>query len=208
MFTGIIKEMGIVERIEEKAYGRELAIKCEKVILRLAIDDSIAIDGVCQTVVGIKKDCFIVQAVHATLKKTTLEDFVVGDIVNLELPMTLSDPLGGHLVQGHINGTAKLFAVDFQGENKNLIFEIPLDLCPYVIKEGAVTINGISLTVAEFEKKQMMVSIIPHTWNNTNLKNIKVGNKVNLEVDIIAKYVESFLLRDKEKNTGLQNGPI
>ena len=141
MFTGIIKEMGIVEKVEEKTIGREMAIKCKETILKLIPDDSVAIDGVCQTVVEVKKDCFIVQSVHTTLKKTTLGNLKVGDEVNLELPMTLSNPLGGHLVQGHVNATAVLLSMDFRGGDKNLVFEIPPNLSPYVIDEGSVALK-------------------------------------------------------------------
>ena len=199
MFTGIIKEIGIIENVKENLTGKEITIKCPEMVLKLTPNDSVAVDGVCQTVAQIKKDCFIVQAVHTTLKKTTLGDLKIKDEVNLELPMTLSEPLGGHLVQGHVNGVAVLFKMDFKGGNKNLIFEIPMNLCAYIIKEGSIAINGISLTVAEIHENKIMVSIIPHTWTKTNLRNIKIGSRVNLEVDVIAKYVESFLLNKEKK---------
>ena len=187
--------------MEENPEGRELIVKIQGHDFipshHFSPDDSIAVNGVCQTITRIENrgGLFHVQVVHVTLEKTTLKWLRVGDEVNLERPLTLADPLGGHLIQGHVNGVAELTSVKSYGENRLLILKIPSKLCKYVIEEGSIAFDGVSLTVASVarEKDQVMISIIPHTWQKTNFKNRLLGDKLNMEVDVLAKYVENLL---------------
>lgn len=193
MFTGLVKEMGQLVSSTVTAEGKRLKIKAPKLISEIAIDDSVSVNGVCQTAVKIDGDCFEMIAVHTTLEKTTLGRLKQGDNVNLELALRASDRLGGHIVQGHVNGTAILEHVENFGENYNLKFKIDSSLRKYIIAEGSIAIDGISLTVSAIGETWFAVTIIPHTWNNTVLGQRKVGSEVNIEVDVLAKYLENLV---------------
>jgi riboflavin synthase len=195
MFTGLVKEIGIVKAIYPNQEGVELIIKSKVLLPEIEIDDSVAINGACQTAIKIKDDCFHVQTVHVSLEKTTLGNLKSGDEVNLELALQLKDRLGGHLVQGHVNDVAKIIRIDSKGENYQVKLKVSHDQMKYIVKEGSITIDGISLTVSDVDKEgsAFMVSIIPHTWQNTVLRNRTVGSSVNIEVDILGKYVENLL---------------
>lgn len=193
MFTGLVKEIGKIKSVVPNREGAKLEIESGKLISEIAIDDSVAVNGVCQTAVAVSCKTFTVQAVHTTLEKTTLGKLRVGDDVNLELALRLSDRLGGHLVQGHVNATAPLTAVKATGENYLLTVTLPDALLRYVIAEGSITLDGISLTIAKLESNNVTVSIIPHTFHSTILKNKKIGDHINIEVDVLAKYVERLL---------------
>ncbi len=201
MFTGLIKEVGSVASVTTNAEGKRLRINSKKLISEIGIDDSVSVNGACQTAVEVGPDYFDVQAVHVTLEKTTLGELRPGSIVNLELAMQLSDRLGGHLVQGHVNGVTTLKKVVNQGDNYVLTLELNPDHSRYIVKEGSVCLNGISLTVSDVDREEMTfcVSIIPHTWENTVLHSIKIGQKMNIEVDILAKYVENLLRHRSEE---------
>lgn len=194
MFTGLIKDLGVITSKRDIDEGKEFSVKTS-LIDEVDIDDSVAVNGVCQTVVEKDDASFIFQSVYTTLEKTTLGDCNVGDKVNLELALKMSDRLGGHLVQGHVNGVGKISSVDKIGENYNIIFEVPKKLFRYIIDEGSIAIDGISLTVASLEKENgtFEVTIIPHTFLNTNVANWQVGTNVNIEVDMFAKYIENLL---------------
>lgn len=195
MFTGLVKDIGTVKGIIPNTEGLELIIESKELISDIAIDDSIAINGACQTATKVSGSTFSVQTVHVSLEKTTLGSLKLGDSVNLELALRLSDRLGGHLVQGHVNDVAEIISIDARGKN----FVVSAKLSPaqmkYIVKEGSITIDGISLTVANTNKDNstFTVSIIPHTWNNTVLRSRPIGSKVNIEVDILGKYVENLL---------------
>lgn len=193
MFTGLIKEVGKIESILPNREGAEISVKSIILIEDIEIDDSIAINGVCQTATYIGGNSFRVQAVHTTLDKTTLGKLKVGDDVNMELAMRPIDRLGGHLVQGHVNGIASIVNIDSIGNNYILKIKIEDKDLRYIVKEGSITLDGISLTVAYLDGNIATVSIIPHTWKNTILKNRNVGDLINYEVDVIAKYVERLL---------------
>ena len=195
MFTGLIKEIGIIKSITKIQEGLEISVYSKTLIGDILVDDSIAINGACQTAISITSDSFTVQAVHTTLEKTNLGSLKVGEEVNLELALRLSDRLGGHLVQGHINDVAPIQKIDTIGDNFLISIKIPSDLLRYIVKEGSITINGISLTVSDVDKNQLLikVSVIPHTYYQTILKNLKIGSKINIEVDILGKYVENLL---------------
>lgn len=191
MFTGIIKDIGTVICITENLEGKVFEFET-KLINEISIDDSVSVNGCCLTTTAKKERSFTVQAVKVTLQKTSLAYLEVGSKVNLELALRLSDRLGGHLVQGHVNDIAILKEVSFTGENYHLWFEICDTQMKYIIKEGSIAISGISLTVADISMNKVMVSIIPHTWNHTNLNSLKLGQSVNIEVDMMAKYLENF----------------
>ena len=203
MFTGIIEEIGKVEKSSPIAGGFEIRIKAENVLDDIHINDSICIDGVCLTVTKADKSSFWVDAVGATLEKSTFNKIQQGTLVNLERSVRLNDRLGGHVVQGHANGIGTISEIQMLGENYLLKINIPENLERYLIKEGSIAINGISLTIADLNKNEISISIIPHTWQNTNLKYKKVNDIVNVEIDILAKYVEKLLTKNNgnsEKN--------
>ncbi len=190
MFTGIITHLG---KIKDKTENN-LTIKTgNDLIARLSIGASIAVDGICLTVVGFDKDSFWLDFIPETEAKTNIKYLKVGDPVNLELPATASSLLSGHIVQGHIDGVAKLINATKVGNSHILKFSIPNILSKYIVPKGSIAVNGISLTVIETEKDQFSVGIIPHTWDNTMLHTLKVGDFVNIEADLLTKYMEKLL---------------
>lgn len=203
MFTGIIEEIGKIEKITPIAGGFVLKIKAEKILDDLVVNDSVCIDGVCLTVTKRDKNSFWADAVGATLEKTIFDKIKADTSVNLERSVRLNDRLGGHLVQGHVNGIGIITEIQKLGENYLLKINIPDSLEMYLIKEGSIAVNGISLTIADVHLNEISLSIIPHTWQNTNLRDKKVNEKVNIEIDILAKYVEKLLR--KESNTSDKN---
>ena len=204
MFTGLVKDIGIIQSSVNIAEGIELTVKTN-LISDIQIDDSIAINGVCQTAVAVNGNTFKVQAVQTTLEKTTLGKFKVGDKVNLELAMALGERMGGHIVQGHVNSKALLKAIVNKGQNYLLEFSLPSEELKYIINEGSIAINGISLTISKVSEfsKSFQVSIIPHTYDQTTLSMLSIGDEVNIEFDVIAKYVENMLKYNKNKQNNL-----
>ncbi len=179
MFTGIVEEIGLIKSFD----GEKLVVECKKVLENTKIGDSIAIDGCCQTVVSISENTFCANVSEETLRVT--KGFKSASNVNLERAITPTTRMGGHIVQGHIDGVAK-----YCGNSK---FEIPEDLEKYIVYKGSISIDGVSLTVASIENNIFSVAIIPHTLENTTLKNLKAGDWVNIETDILGRYVEKFL---------------
>jgi riboflavin synthase len=196
MFTGLIQAIGVVKRISGSPEGKTLAIQCPGLIGDIAVDDSIAVNGVCLTATRLEPDGFIAQAIHTTLEKTTIGLLEPEQRVNLELAMRASDRLGGHLVQGHVNAIGRIGAIETRGQNWLIQIDFPADLRKYMIAEGSITLDGISLTIAELSASRLSVSIIPHTLAHTTLGDRSVGDAVNIEVDIMAKYIENFLHAD------------
>lgn len=203
MFTGLIKDIGTIKRITKNAEGAEIEIET-KLTSDIQIDDSVATNGVCLTAIKISPTSFITQAVHVTLEKSNLGKLKVGSKVNLELALRPMDRLGGHFVQGHVNGVGMLKSIRPRGKNWELEFQAPENLFKYIIDEGSIAIDGISLTVAAVMQKSFVVSIIPHTFENTNLSQKKSGESVNIEVDMLAKYLENFV-KNKDKSSNLLN---
>ena len=195
MFTGLVKEIGVVKSVSSNQEGKELVIYSKSLIKEISIDDSVSINGACQTATRVADDHFVVQTVHTSLEKTTLDNLRVGEEVNLELALQLTDRLGGHLVQGHVNAMAAIIDIQNKGKNYTVKAKIDREQMRYIVSEGSVTIDGISLTVANVDREQntFTVSVIPHTWLNTVLRNRKVGSVINIEVDILGKYVENLL---------------
>ncbi|HEY9167353.1 MAG TPA: riboflavin synthase [Candidatus Kryptonia bacterium] len=192
MFTGIVEAMGSIREIRKLSSGAR-KITIETPFVDLAPGDSLSVNGVCLTVVEKKDENVSLEAVEETIKKTSLGDLKSGDAVNLERAATLNSRLGGHLVQGHVDATGKVIAIRKLPLSWMFQFRIPPRLMKYLIPVGSIAINGVSLTVAEKLKDSFKVAIIPHTFDNTVFKNFRVGSIVNIEIDLIAKYVESLL---------------
>lgn len=191
MFTGIISHIGKFIRKKNQLFVFEAdASVCKKLVL----GTSIAVNGVCLTVCKLPVgNSFLVTVMPETIRKTMLGSMNEGDLVNLELPVTPNDFLSGHIVQGHVDGVGIVSDIVNEGDNKLLKIDISPELNKYIVRKGSITINGISLTVIGVEDKYFTVGIIPHTWTHTMLQKIKIGDKVNLETDIIAKYIERLL---------------
>lgn len=189
MFTGIIEELGTVV-----TPGSRLSIRCATVLGDAAIGASIAVNGVCLTVAELHPDWFSADLAPETLKRSNLGDLRAGSRVNLERPLSPSGRMNGHIVQGHVDGTGEFLALDSLGEdNWWLRIRIPDELDPYLVYKGSIAIDGISLTVAEVRAASFTVWIIPHTLAMTNLRTKRAGDFVNLEFDLLAKYVERLL---------------
>lgn len=192
MFTGIIEEVGEITRVKDLGGGRQLTVAAY-FSDGLRPDQSVAINGACQTVVAVEDGAFSVVAVEETLRKTTFGDLGAGDRVNLERAMQPGDRLDGHFVQGHVDGTGTVDSVE--EEHTNRLYRIRFDerFAPYLIPVGSITVDGISLTVARLEDGVFTVAIIPHTFENTNVAAWEPGAHVNLEFDLIGKYVVGWL---------------
>jgi len=195
MFTGIIEEVGRVAGIAKKNGNRRLTVSASQLTKDLKTGESIAVSGVCLTALDITSKSFAADLADETWKRTSLSRIKKGALVNLELPMRADGRFGGHIVQGHVDGTGKFLGLDrIRGANDYwLRIEIPPELARYVIFKGSLSIEGISLTVAKIEGTKVTVAIIPHTVQMTNLKSLKPGDPINLEVDMVAKYVEKMM---------------
>ncbi len=200
MFTGLIEEIGSIKKVKSIGGGIKIQISATKIMDDLKIDDSVSINGTCQTVVSLSNNSFDVEAVEETLIKTTLGYLKSGELVNLERAALPSSRLGGHFVQGHVDCIGELARIDKLQTAVNLWFSYPKGFAELIVPTGSICINGVSLTSARVENDQFMVAIIPHTYKSTNLKDLKMGSKVNLEFDIIGKYVVKMLNSiDKKK---------
>ena len=198
MFTGIIEEIGKIRQITEKS----VEIECKTVLENTKFGDSIAVNGVCLTVTGFSRSSFNADISLETLKVTSFGELKPGDFVNLERAVKADGRFGGHIVSGHIDGRGKSKCIEKNGNFYNLELELPPELSKYVINKGSISINGISLTVAEITENIIKCAIIPHTFENTNLKFLTPGDFVNIEIDMLAKYVEKFLLTS-DNRTGI-----
>jgi len=198
MFTGLIKDIGTIKSINTNVEGKEFIIQSKKLNSEIQIDDSVSTNGVCLTATEIKGDTFKIQAVHVTLEKTNIGKLNVGDKVNLELALRPMDRMGGHLVQGHVNGVGKIKDINSRGKNYVITMQAPPTLYKYMIPEGSIAIDGISLTISKLTSTDFSVSLIPHSWDNTIFHSKKIGDSVNIEVDMMAKYLENFLRFDKQ----------
>ena len=199
MFTGLIQETGEIastERVVGQNRGSitRITIKAGKIPPELKTGDSVAVSGVCLTALDIGKDQFSADLAEETLKRTSLQRLKAGAIVNLELPAKAQDRMGGHVVQGHVDGVGSIVSlqkIKFR-DDWRLVLELPSGLARYVVPQGSITIEGISLTVADIEGNRLEIAIIPHTWQATNLHALREGDPVNIEVDVLAKYAEKM----------------
>src|SRR5215471_2403007 len=195
MFTGIIEEVGKIAAIAQENEIRRLTVSCSKSLVELKPGDSIAVSGVCLTAVGLGNDFFVADLAQETWKRTSFSRIDEGALVNLERPMRANGRFDGHIVQGHVDGIGK-FVSQTQvkgGKDYLLTIHVPSELVRYIVEKGSLAIEGISLTVAAVEGVEVRVAIIPHTSEMTNLSSLKPGDPVNLEVDVIAKYVEKMI---------------
>jgi len=189
MFTGIVIEQGTVKRARTRGV-MELEVEAPQVSKELRVGDSVAVNGVCLTATTTGRKRFVVQAMPETLARTTLDGIARGHLVNLELPARLNDRLGGHLVQGHVDGVGTAVRVEEDEGARQMWFQVDEDLLRYMVPKGSVTLDGVSLTLVDVGRTTFQVAIIPHTLSVTSLGSVKVGSTVNVEVDLLAKYVE------------------
>jgi riboflavin synthase len=191
MFTGIITHLGKISELKKNP-KKDLLLKISvvgKINRKLVIGCSIACNGICLTLIEQKKSLLSFQASKETCEKTTLENWKIGEEINLEFALRAGDELGGHMVLGHVDGTAKILAIQPIKDSKKFTFSTKKELMKFIAEKGSVTINGASLTVNEVEKNSFSVNLIPHTIANTAFKNAAVNDFINLEIDVIARYV-------------------
>ena len=200
MFTGLIEDIGTVQRIDAGDEGARLRIRTS-LASELSSGDSIAVNGACLTAVAADGDAFEADVVNRTLELTSLGPLRPGERVNLELPMRLGDRLGGHLVQGHVDGTGAVVGSTEDGFGRRLVISVPEDLRPYLVERGSVTVDGVSLTIAGVSGGTFEVALIPDTLERTTLGEAEEGRRVNLELDVIARYVERLVSGLGEKGT-------
>ncbi len=193
MFTGIIEEIGRVSSIRALGNGRIIDISCKHVLERVEIGDSIAINGVCLTVIDFTKNRFTAEAVEETLKKSTLGKLQSGSAVNLEAALRADGKLGGHFVQGHVDFNSRVTFISKLAESWLLSFDLPQEYSRNVVLKGSISIDGVSLTISEKKRNSFTVSVIPHTFEHTLFREYKIGSAVNMEVDLIGKYVLNYL---------------
>ncbi len=198
MFTGLVEEIGKIRTVRPRGDGLTLTIAAKKVLEGVKLGDSIAISGVCQTVIDFSSDSFTVEAIRETMKRTKFGSYKSGDDVNLERALKATDRLGGHIVQGHVDGLVEILSIKELSGSKRVRMNFDKKDKGLVVEKGSVTIDGISLTIAAVGTDWFEVEIIPHTWEQTILKNFRRGTKINVEWDVLAKYLRSMLSAYKD----------
>lgn len=193
MFTGLVEEVGRLVAADGDDLGTRLELSAAVVRQGLAIGDSVAVDGVCLTVVALSEEGFAVECVAETLRRTALGDRRPGDAVNLERALRADARLGGHIVQGHVDGTGVVGEVRPEGEGTLVRIDAPPELMRYVVEKGSVALDGVSLTVAARDDEGLTIALIPHTLGATTLGEAAPGRRMNVEVDLVAKYVEALV---------------
>jgi riboflavin synthase len=192
MFTGLVQDLGTVEELERSENGARLRVSAA-LAGELHEGDSVAVNGVCLTATAVRDHAFQADAMNETMARSALGALKRGARVNLELPLRASDRLGGHLVQGHVDGVGEVAVVADQGIARRVLISAPAEVLRYVVEKGSIAVNGVSLTVVEVDERSFTVSLIPETLERTNLGAVEPGAMVNLEVDVLAKYVERLL---------------
>jgi riboflavin synthase len=192
MFTGLVADLGRIADVQRSADGARVRVETQ-----LAADlhegDSVAVNGVCLTATGVRAGAFQAEVMNETLQRSSLRDVQAGTEVNLELPLRATDRLGGHVMQGHVDGVGTIAGVQDDGFSRRVTVSAPPELMRYVVEKGSVAVDGVSLTVADLDYSSFTVSLIPETQQRTNLGRAEVGTRVNLEVDVLAKYVEKLV---------------
>ncbi len=203
MFTGIVEEVGKITKIAERGENRRITVTAKNTPKELGSGHSVSVSGVCLTALDIQPNSFCADLAPETWTRTSFSRIHEGALVNLELPMKADGRFGGHIVQGHVDGVGKLIEFERIADSENwwLHIEIPSDVEKYTVFKGSISIEGISLTVAKLEKNRCTIAIIPHTVELTNLGSLKPGDPVNLEADVIAKYVEKMMTREAEQSS-------
>ncbi|WP_300624567.1 riboflavin synthase [uncultured Megasphaera sp.] len=203
MFTGIIEELGTVGQMDRRPDSIKLTIQARKVLEGTQLGDSIAVNGVCLTVTSMTDSSFTADVMHETMRRSSLSDIKSGSKVNLERAMQVGGRLGGHIVSGHIDGVGHIARIASDGIARVITISIPKDMEPFIVEKGSIAIDGISLTVVSVGNSQFSVSIIPHTMAHTTLIDKHPGAVVNLETDVIGKYVHSFTTAHTGKRSGI-----
>ena len=199
MFTGIIEELGKISALNKHSSGAKIQISAKLVTENTIEGDSIAVNGVCLTALEITANGFAADVSQETLNRSTLGNFKVGAVVNLERAVTPSTRLGGHIVQGHVDATGKFLSATQSGDFWTVRIGYPKEIGQYLVYKGSISVEGISLTIAELTDDYFEIALIPKTWALTNLSTLKNGDAVNLEADVIAKYVERIMLYGKKQ---------
>lgn len=204
MFTGIIEEIGEVKTISKFNNALKIKISAKKILEDIKIGDSISTNGVCLTVTDFTKSDFVVDAVEETVKSTNLSNLKIKDKLNLERALTLSSRLGGHIVQGHIDSIGEI--INIRKRDLSTIYEIKVSnsILDLIVTKGSITLNGVSLTVSKVNKNSFEISVIPETIKNTNIENLNIKDKVNLETDIIGRYIQKLIYKENENNISLK----
>ena len=195
MFTGIVREKGRVAALTGDSDGIRLLIEGPETAAQVAIGDSVAISGCCLTVVAVENGTLSFDAVPETLDRTSLAGLAPGGTVNLESAVRAGEPLGGHVMQGHVDAVGTVRSVEPEGEGRRIWFDTPDSVLRYVVEKGSIAVDGVSLTVADLDDEGFAVALIPHTLTQTTLGDLEPGQTVNLEADVLAKYVERLLPR-------------
>jgi len=203
VFTGLVEEIGQVRRVARQGDFQRMEVSAQKVLESIAIGDSVNIDGACQTVVAFDAHSFSVETVAETLARTTLGQFQSGRNVNLERALRLGDRLGGHIVQGHVDDVGHIATIKQDQGEWRIRIAAPEQLRSYIATKGSITVDGTSLTVAEVDAGGFTIAVIPHTFDNTVLSQRRAGDEVNLEVDVIARYLERLLNTGSAPRAGL-----
>ena len=193
MFTGIVEEVGKIKKIERNTVSAKLSIEADKVLHEVKEGDSIAVNGICLTVTSFTKNSFTADVMHETMNRTTLGKLKENSPVNLERALSVMGRFGGHMVSGHIDGRGKIVGIEKDDNAVLFTIETTEKILRYIVEKGSVAINGISLTVARVDRKNFTVSVIPHTLRVTSLGSFQKGDEVNLENDIVGKYIEKLL---------------
>lgn len=193
MFTGIVREVGRVAAVEGDASGLDVTIEAPLTASRIEIGGSVSIDGVCLTAESVESNVMAFHAVSETLSRSSLGRLQPGDAVNLEPALCAGEPFGGHIVQGHVDGVGTVRSVSPEGDGLRILIDAPLDLLRYCVEKGSITVAGVSLTIASLDESGFGLALIPHTLSVTTLGSLEPGQEVNLEVDVLAKYVERLL---------------
>lgn len=204
MFTGIIEEIGEVKTISKFNNALKIKISAKKILEDIKIGDSISTNGVCLTVTDFTKSDFVVDAVEETVKSTNLSNLKIKDKLNLERALTLSSRLGGHIVQGHIDSIGEI--INIRKRDLSTIYEIKVSnsILDLIVTKGSITLNGVSLTVSKVNKNSFEISVIPETIKKTNIENLNIKDKVNLETDIIGRYIQKLIYKENENNISLK----
>jgi riboflavin synthase len=204
VFTGIVEEVGKVRRLDSRPTGARLEVGCRRVLEDAKLGCSIAVSGVCLTASDLRAESFTADLAPETLLRTSLGDLIPGSEVNLERPLAVGDRLSGHIMQGHVDGTAEFLSLDHLGDgNWWLKVKVTEELDRYLVWKGSVALDGISLTVASLTDRVLGVTIVPHTYENTALRGKRPGDRVNVECDVLAKYVEKLMERVERAPIGL-----
>lgn len=193
MFTGLVEELGLITDLRPQNESVELKVQCREVLRGVSKGDSIAVDGICLTVTQYSSSSFTTFASAETLRRTNLVCKKVGRYVNLERPLTLEKRLGGHLVQGHVDGVGTVSSIKKEGDGQLWHFNVPQQLAKYLVSKGSITVDGISLTIVDAGADCFSVAIIPKTLAATTMQYLRVGDLVNIEIDILGKYVYRYL---------------